>query len=49
MLHHLEVISDTLEKLVRMLEIEDLDASPLITAEENIKEGENTGGLEKDL
>lgn len=39
----LQAISASLEMLVNMLEIEDLEASPLLTAEDIIKEGMNTG------
>jgi DNA-binding MarR family transcriptional regulator len=45
----LQAISDSLEMLVNMLEIEGLEASPLLTAEDIIKEdmstGEETSGL----
>ena len=39
----LQAISNSLEMLVNMLEIEDLEASPLLTAEDIIKEDVSTG------
>ena len=41
-------INEALDVLVQMLEIEDVDASPLITAEGNIKEGLNMISPESD-
>jgi len=37
----LEIIGESLDRLVEMLEIEDLDASPMLTAEDIIKEDLN--------